>query len=152
MRFDECALGEGPLGQRRTVFRPQQPRLMRGNAAHFIALSSRPHPLPPCLLLCGYQTPEIQPQAGLALINAAPPCSLRAPLPRPCSKYIDSCYRRPILPTLGTLTGHIQPQPQPFCVKQCVQKGRGTDTLSGCPMTGVLDLKCSYTLSCYVSL
>lgn len=52
-----CA-GEGRLGQRRTVFRLPQRRLMRGNAAHFIALSSRPHPLPPCLLLYGYQTPE----------------------------------------------------------------------------------------------
>lgn len=48
LRVCVCARGEGRLGQRRTVFRLQQGRLMRGNAAHFERFILPPAP-PPCL-------------------------------------------------------------------------------------------------------
>lgn len=73
---------EGRLGQRRTVLQLQQQRLMHCNAAHFIALSSYPHPLPPSRSSVGTRLRN-QPQARLALFSAAPPCSFSSPYSPP---------------------------------------------------------------------
>lgn len=113
---------------------------MRGNAAHFIALSSRPHPSLPA---CPLWVPDLEPTTSRACShNAAPPCSLRAPpSPAPCSKYILIL----LPPARPSNTRHAycisSPNPSPFV---CVQTVRSERTwyrhFSGCPMTGVLDL------------